>query len=187
MKIIFANKYYFMIGGTERVFFDEIELLESSGHQIVPFARGHHSNIPTSYSKYFPDELVYTNISSFKKLVVAQQMVYSFECRKAFSRLIDLIKPDILHLHSIYGILTSSIIDAAYNRGIPIVMTLHDYNLICPTYRFLSDGVICEKCINSAFYHAAIDRCSNGQLFPSLLLSIQSYFFRIFKKHTKIK
>ena len=39
-------------------------------------------------------------------------------------------------------------------------MTLHDYKLACPTYRFLDHGNLCQACLGGRFQHAVLRRCT---------------------------
>jgi glycosyltransferase involved in cell wall biosynthesis len=63
----------------------------------------------------------------------------------AFKRVIDEIRPDVLHIQELQG-LPSSLVDVARSRGLPIVMTLHDYQPLCTTLRLYdSDGKVCMR------------------------------------------
>jgi len=53
MKILLINKFYYLKGGAERYFFSLKELLEDAGHEVIPFAMSHPSNVRSSYAKYF--------------------------------------------------------------------------------------------------------------------------------------
>ena len=52
-------------------------------------------------------------------------------------------------------------------------MTLHDYKLVCPTYRLLDDGEICEACLPRKFGQAVRRRCNGGSLVGSALSSLE--------------
>ena len=46
------------------------------------------------------------------------------------ARIIDRVRPDVAHIHHL-TCLSTTIVDALASRGIPVVVTLHDYWLIC--------------------------------------------------------
>ena len=46
------------------------------------------------------------------------------------SQVIDAARPDVAHIHHL-TCLSTTIVDALARRGIPVVLTLHDYWLIC--------------------------------------------------------
>ena len=48
------------------------------------------------------------------------------------ARILDAVQPDILHLHSLLN-LTFDLPTMAHAVGTPVVATLHDYTLVCPT------------------------------------------------------
>lgn len=67
-------------------------------------------------------------------------------------------RPDIVHVHNFFLILSPSIFQAAKDAGIPTVATLHNYRLLSPCSQFLRKGKLCEVCINRnpwriMFYH----------------------------------
>jgi len=67
---------------------------------------------------------------------------------------------DVAHVHNIYHHLTPSILPVLARRRIPIVMTVHDYRLACPTKHFLRPDGVCMRCLPHRLYHAASPRCA---------------------------
>ena len=54
-------------------------------------------------------------------------------------------RPDVLNLQELLG-LPSAIVDIAHARGVPVVMTLHDYFPLCPTVKlFDADRQVCMR------------------------------------------
>lgn len=187
MKVIFANNFFYIRGGSERVFFDEMEMLKSNGHIVIPFSRHFEKNEYSEYSNYFAPSMDLENISPIKKFTTAFKLIYSFECKKSLRILLKEFKPDIIHAHNIYGRLTTSIIDEAMKHNIPVVMTLHDYKLICPSYLMLRNGRVCDKCIDGSFYHCSVFRCHKDRLFPSIVYTIESYFNKYLNKYNYVR
>jgi glycosyltransferase involved in cell wall biosynthesis len=187
MKLIFANNYYYIRGGAERVFFDEMEILKAHGHEIAPFSRYFEKNFSSEYSRFFPGPVEYEDVSLLKKLSASFKLIHSIESKKRISSLIGYFKPDIIHAHNIYGRLTSSIVDSAKIRDIPVVMTLHDYKLICPSYLMLFNRKVCERCIGHKFYCCILTKCHKESLAASLVYTFETYFNYYFKKYEWIK
>ncbi len=186
-KLVFANNFYYIRGGAERVFFDEMEMLASLGYEVAPFSRHFEKNLSSVYSKYFPSPIEYENVSLGKKIVASFRLIYSLESRRNFSMLLDSFNPDVIHAHNIYGRLTTSIIDAAKGKFLPVVMTLHDFKLICPSYLMLSKGNICERCMGSKFYYCTLERCHKGDLSASAVYTIETCFNALLKKYDNVK
>ena len=185
MKIIFANNYYYLRGGSERVFFDEMQILRKNGHYVIPFSRYLPQNIENP--NYFAPPIDYENASILKKLFVAFSLIYSPTCGRYFDKLLDQELPDIVHGHNIYGRLTTSIIHAAKKRNIPMVLTLHDYKLICPSYLMLRKGKICELCKGKKFYFCLLKKCHKESFVASAIYTFETYFNFFTKKYDWIR
>ena len=187
MKLICVNNYYYIRGGADRVFFNEIEMLKAHGHEVAPFSRHYEKNLSSEYSRFFPGPIEYEKVSLFKELLASFKLIYSLESKKRISSLIGYFKPNIIHAHNIYGRLTSSIVDSAKIKGIPVVMTLHDYKLICPSYLMLFNRKVCERCKGRKFYNCILTKCHKDSLAASLVYTIETYFNYYFKKYEWIK
>jgi glycosyltransferase involved in cell wall biosynthesis len=95
------------------------------------------------------------------------------------------IRIDVAHAHNIYGGLTTSVLDLLSENKIPIVMTLHDYKLICPNYRLMYRGRICEDCKPGKYYMAVRNKCHKDSRLASLLYAFETYFNQRLKKYKK--
>jgi glycosyltransferase involved in cell wall biosynthesis len=176
MRILYANKFYYPRGGAERVLLDEMELMKSKGHQTAIFACRHPANLESEYSGYFVDYIDYFNASLWDKANAAFKIIYSREAYSKFIRLIDYFKPDVIHAHNIYAQLSASILDAAKKRGVKVVLTAHDYKLVCPSYLMLNHGAPCEKCLGGRFYHCLTTKCHKDDRIASAIYTAESYF-----------
>lgn len=139
MRVLNVNKFYRLVGGSERYYFDLANLLTSRGHQVIPFSMLYSHNRETPYNKYFVSYLDYNQISLRNILrlgpKIVGKMVYSLESKRQIEKLIKDTKPDIAHIHMIDHQISPSILDSLKKLGIPMVQTLHEYKLICPNYR----------------------------------------------------
>lgn len=180
MKILAANKYYYLFGGSERYYFELNKLLEDAGHQIIPFAMQHHKNHSTPYEKYFVSQVNYWDSPSIiEKIRAAGRVIYSTEANEKLEDLIKATRPDIAHLHLIYHQIPPSFMSVLKRFNIPIVHTLHDYKPICPTYSLVANNEICERCKGQRFYHAALQRCNHESFFSSLVNTVEMYFHHL--------
>ncbi len=160
MKIVFANKFYYLRGGAERYMFDLQKLLESKGHEVVPFAMRDWRDRPSRWWRYFVSPVTTHKVTfSPGALRTAGRALYSFEAGHKFSALCDKFKPDLVHVHNIYRQISPSILPAAKKRDLPVVMTIHDYNLIAPNYTLFHDGKICEITKPHNYWAAVRHRC----------------------------
>ena len=176
MRILAANKFYYIFGGSDRYFFKLNKLHERAGHEVIPFAMKHARNFPTPYSNYFVSEVNYwENPTLFEKLRAGGRVLYSSEARKNVRKIIDQTHPDIAHIHLIYHQISPSFLPDLHKKGIPIIQTLHDYKPICPTYSMVANDEVCERCKGKDFFHATLVRCNHGSFVGSLLSSTEMY------------
>jgi glycosyltransferase involved in cell wall biosynthesis len=176
MKILYVNKYFFIKGGSEVSFFETAKLLENNGHQALFLSMDNPKNFASRYSYYFIPHIDYDNMSGIlKKMRLAGRIIYSWEARKKISQLILNEKPDLAHLHNISHQISPSIIDELARNNIPIVMTMHDYKLVCPTYNLLGNGKVCEKCSQGRFVNCLLNRCTKGSFAKSAINAIEMY------------
>jgi glycosyltransferase involved in cell wall biosynthesis len=182
MKILFVNKYYHPSGGPEKVLLQSKERLESLGDKVILFSMQHPRNLKTPYSRYFVCNVDYNGSSSFlDKTRMAWNMFYSLEAKKKMELLLNEEKPDLAHLHNIYHQISPSILPVLKKKGIPVIMTLHDFKLLCPNYTFLRNGEPCESCEGKHFYKATIHKCVKNSYWKSLICSLEMYFHRFLK------
>ncbi len=193
MKILLANKFFFQKGGAETVFFQEREHLLNEGHTVMDFSMDHPENLPSPYTQYFIPNINYrvrpkSNIltRSFLNASDAINFIHNKVAVENIKRLIDTEKPAIAHLHNIYHQITPSIIPVLRKRGIKVVLTLHDYKIICPNYLMLTKGQICEKCGGETFWHAYINNCEQSSYTKSLLLAIEAYWHKFFNSYQHV-
>lgn len=134
MRIILIHNIYQQAGGEELVFQTEGDLLREQGHHI--------------------DSLVFDNKSlnnSFAKFLSGIRVIYNPTSAKKLRKKIEAFKPDLIHVHNFFPLASPSIFFVAKKYRIPVVVTLHNYRLICPSASLFYDHSIYERSINSPF------------------------------------
>ena len=187
MHVAMANNYYYLKGGAERVLFEEKRILEANGHRVAVFSQTHPSNENSQYAGYFLPFKDWRNASLLGRVPTALNIMYDRRTGRSFQRFLEAAEPDLVHAHNIYGGLTTSIIDAAQRRNVPVVMTLHDYKLICPSYLMLNRGSVCEDCRGKGFVHCLLNRCHKESLAASGVYCIESYLNRWLGKYDAVR
>ncbi len=189
LKILMANKFYYPFGGPETCLFSTKKLFENRGHKVVVFSMQHPENLPSPQTKYFTEQLDFsgeTKLGSQKRVRAAAKLLYSFEAKRKIAALIRDEKPDIAHLHSIYHQLSPSIITPLHRAGIPTIMTLHDYKLICLNYRLYNKGKICELCTRGRFLRGIPEHCVKDSYSKTLLNYVEHLLHRTLGLYEKI-
>lgn len=103
-----------------------------------------------------------------------------------FSRLIADSKPDLVHVFAMHVHLTPSILVAAYEAGVPVVMSCNDYKHICPNYKLYHHGHICTDCRGGRFYKAVANRCCKNSLVFSVASGLEAYvhnFMHVYERY----
>ena len=187
MKILFLNNFYYLRGGSEKVMFEEMRLLRDAGHEVAAFARGHERNEPAEYSEFFPPSLETERLGFSPKTVqTVKELIYSHDARRGLKQVVSRFKPDIVHAHNIYGRLSLSVLDELKTADIPVVMTLHDLKLLCPSYLMLNHGKVCERCRGKRFFHAVMSKCHKGSYLASFVYAVESWINRTFGKYASV-
>ena len=172
---ISVTSYYYRRGGAEAVMLDQNSLLESRGWKIVPFAMEYDQNFDTDFDEYFVEEIdfasEYTPVEKVRKVV---KSVYSLEARREIGRLIDDVRPDIVHSHNVYHHLTPAIFGAIQKKGVPNVMTVHDLKIGCPSKLMLAADGVCERCKGGKTWNAVQQRCLKGSLPLSAVAALET-------------
>lgn len=191
MKILMVDKFYFIKGGAERYFFELKEVLESKGHEVIPFSMKHPQNTETPYNDYFVDHIDFNPTGLQDKIKTsarsAGRIVYSLQAAKRIDQLIRKVRPDIVHLHMIDHQISPSILPVIKSAGIPIVQTVHTYKAVCPSYRLfvMHQNRICEKCLHGAYYHAVLEKCHKQSFWASALLSVEASVHRMLRMYSR--
>lgn len=194
MKIVIVHYRFFISGGPERYLFNIMNALDKNGHTVIPFSVSHNKNESSDYSGYFLSPVgsgneVYGHeyskgLGTISK--VLGRMLYSFEAKKKFKRLLQTEKPDIVYVLQFQNKMSCSVIDAAYELGIPIVQRISDFGHICINNTFYTNNAICEKCLVGSGLNAVVGRCFNNSLFNSFIKALALKIQRIRKTQDKI-
>lgn len=174
MKILQVNKFWYRQGGADIYALELTKMLEQAGHEVARFGMAHPKNAKSKWNKYFVKQVDYSK-ASFNP-VEAAHFIYSKEARIKIEQLLNDFKPDVVHLHNIYHQLTTSILPPLRKSGAKIVMTLHDYKLMCPNYKMYTHDHICRKCRPHKYYHSAFNKCAKDKFSGGALLSAEAYF-----------
>lgn len=175
MKVLLVNKFFYIKGGAETVYFQEHDRLKAAGVEVMTFSMQHENNFPSDYASYFVDNVDYHQRSGVVGAIkTAVNFIHNSQACKKLLALLHQEKPDIVHFHNIYHQLTPSLISVARESGCKTVLTAHDYKMICPSYTMLRDGNVCDACVTGSVFNAFKYRCQQGSASKSLLLSLEA-------------
>lgn len=163
MKVLFVHNEYQQSGGEDVALQLEMKALHDSGHQV--------------YSVLFSNKWESKRES---KWMVAKNAIYNRASHRLMSQKLEEIKPDIVHVHNIFFRASPSILYACYTKKVPVVMTLHNYRLICSNALLLRNNRVCEDCINKTLQVPGIvHSCYHNSMAESMVVSAFSGFHKI--------
>ena len=178
MKILLVNKFLYENGGSETYIFKLHEYFKSIGHEVQFFGMEDERNIAGNEWNILTKNITFRKVSP-ATLLYPLKIIYSLEARHKIKRIIELFKPDVVHLNNINFQITPSIIYEIKKFNIPIIFTAHDYQLICPNHLLYQPAraVLCEECISSGFFRCVKNNCIHGSKFRSIIGYIESELY----------
>ncbi len=135
MRVLIVHNYTQRRGGADEAAEQDKALLEKNGHEVFFYAR-HNDEIKT--------------MSFAHKISLFLQPTWSHKSYKEIQAIITEFKPDVLHCHSFFPLVSPAIYYIAKKFHVPVIQTLHEYRLVCASGQLLRDGKICEKCMTSS-------------------------------------
>lgn len=115
--------------------------------------------------------------NSIEKILYPFKIIYSFDAKRKIKKIIKDFRPDVIHLNNVNFQLTPSIIEVAYKMNIPVVQTVHDYQMICPNHLLYTNNHICEKCIKGSKWNCSKYNCIHKNRIKSIIGSIEAILY----------
>ncbi|MBG0560677.1 glycosyltransferase family 4 protein [Actinoplanes aureus] len=159
MKVVVAhNRYREAIPSGENVIVDtEIEQLRAAGVDVVPFQRSSDS---------------IGSLPAAQKALLPISPIYGASSQRELADLLAAEKPDVLHLHNPYPLLSPWVIRTAHAHGLPVVQTVHNYRQICSSGLYFRDGHNCRDCRGKLLGWPAIKhKCYRGSAAQSAIMA----------------
>lgn len=152
-RILIAHNSYQQRGGEDAVVEAEAELLRSRGHAVRLLVAHNDAIVRMPRSR------------------LAARTFWSSETVRDFRQALVEFRPDILHVHNTFPLISPSIYWAAARAGVPVVQTLHNFRLLCPQAMLLREGHICEDCVGRLPWRGVVRRCYRGSAAQSGVLA----------------
>lgn len=164
--------------------FSVTKMLERAGHDVIPFSVRCARNRETPWSEYFvepiagDDEVYYRDQSwSFGALRHSlQRAFYAPDVYASVSRLVRTASPDVALVQNYLRKLSPSLLVALKDSGVPIVVRLSDFGMVCPEAHMLRGGLVCRCCLTSGLHNSARYRCVQGSVGVSAVVCASMWF-----------
>jgi glycosyltransferase involved in cell wall biosynthesis len=152
MRVLISHNLYQQRGGEDTVVEAELALLRSHGHDVELYSRHN-------------DELNHTN-----RVKAAASTLWSSQTEADLTQLVERFKPDVIHSHNTFPLVSPSLYWAASRLGVPVVQTLHNFRLFCLQAMFLRNEQVCEDCVGHLPWRGVARRCYRGSVAQSAVL-----------------
>lgn len=153
MRVLMVHAAYQQRGGEDSVVDTEVTLLRDHGHEVQLYLR--HNDEATSAGR----------------ISVASQALWSRRSEADVGRLVETFKPDVVHVHNTWPMVSPSVYWPAFKAGVPVVQTLHNFRLMCPQAMFLREGKICEDCLGTLPWRGVLRGCYRKSRVQTALLA----------------
>jgi glycosyltransferase involved in cell wall biosynthesis len=134
LRILIAHNRYQQKGGEDFVFENESKLLASKGHRI------HLLQVDNDHIQ-----------GPLSQIQAAADCIYSVKSKRAMASAIAEFQPEIVHIHNLFPAMSTSVLQACSEAGVPYVRTVNNFRMICPKGILYRDGSVCEACVGKRF------------------------------------
>jgi glycosyltransferase involved in cell wall biosynthesis len=138
MKVVVAHNRYASTApsGENTVVDAEMAQLRAAGVEVVPFLRSS-DNIGS--------------LPAVQKALLPVSPLYNRWAQRDLAELLAAERPDLLHLHNPYPLLSPWVVRTAHRHHVPVVQTVHNYRQVCAPGLYFRDGHVCHDCRGRRF------------------------------------
>ena len=144
LRVLVVHNAYQQRGGEDAVVAAETSMLQARGHEVAHFTR-HNDDVHSS-----------------TPVRLAARTFWSRGSAREFRSMVNGFRPDVVHAHNTFPLISPAIYWVAARLGVPVIQTLHNFRLLCPQAMFLRQGKVCEDCLGSLPWRGAVHRCYRG-------------------------
>jgi len=132
VNILVAHNYYKLAGGEDQCVAAELAMLRANGHRVTQYCLSNDA------------------IDGMGRLALASRTIWSRPAFLEMRRLIRVHRPQLVHFHNTFPLISPAAYYAARAEGVPVVQTLHNFRLVCVNALLFRDGKPCEDCLGKA-------------------------------------
>jgi len=160
-SVLVVHNEYGNFSGEEAVVQNLVRLLEDHGHSVSLFLR---RSADISRMRFGKARAFFGGI-------------YSWSSRRSFREVLRQARPDVVHVHNLFPLISPSALAECRRAGVPVVMTVHNYRLICPNGLHMTGGQVCDRCLGGREYWCVLRNCE-GSLPKSLGYALRNWVAR---------
>lgn len=143
--------------GENKVVDQEVELLRAAGHRAEVFERR-------------SDDIATRSLAG--KAALPLLVPWNPAVRSELAARLRAERPDVVHVHNVFPLLSPAVLAACADAGVPAVATLHNYTQVCPPGTLQRDGRPCTECVGTAPLPAVRHGCYRGSRLATVPLAV---------------
>jgi glycosyltransferase involved in cell wall biosynthesis len=149
MRVLLVHSRYRSAtpSGENRVVDQESEELARAGHEVRRFEKD-------------SDEIEHW--SAARKALLPARVVWSRESHRELAATLRAYRPDVVHVHNTFPLVSAAVLYACRNASVPVVATLHNYRLMCAPGDFMRQGAVCHDCMDTLPVRGVVHGCYRG-------------------------
>lgn len=165
MRIVLVHNSYRSSApsGENRVVDQEGEALAALGHEVARFGRS-------------SDEIARWPLA--KKAVLPARTIWSQETYRDLVAALRRDRPDVVHVHNTFPLLSPAVLYACRDAGVPVVATIHNYRLACAGGTFFRRGEVCHDCVHGLPVRAIVHGCYRESRAATIPLALTTSLHR---------
>lgn len=161
LRVLAIHNHYQQPGGEDQAFAAETRLLEAHGDEVIRY---------TTHND---------RVGSLHPLDLAHKTLWNEETFLELRKIIRDQRPDVMHAHNTFPLISPSAYAAAREEGIPVVQTLHNFRLLCANALLFRDGRVCEDCVGKTVpWPAVVHKCYRNSLPASAVVAAMLLYHR---------
>ncbi len=161
MKVLHAYNLHRGGGGADNATRATIALLRERGVEVAVFERDS-AQLPASAAG---------------RLTAFVRGLYSREAVRAFRTHLEAERPDLVHVHELYPLISPWVLPECARRGLPVVMSVYDYRLTCPVHNHFHRGQVCTRCVGGREFQCVRQNC-RGRWAESVAFALRNLVAR---------
>jgi len=169
MRVLLVHNSYQQRGGEDAVFEAERDLLHANGVEVVEYRVSNDA------------------VSDMGKLALFKNTIWSKQHYRELQKVIADVQPDVAHFHNTLPLISPAGYYAAKRAKVPVVQTLHNYRMVCPSALLFRDGEVCRDCVGKFVPTPAIkNKCYRGSAAASAAIAGMLTFHRARGTYKKV-
>ncbi len=162
MKVLLVNNFHRQGGGSDDAVRATAQILREAGHEVAEFT--------------VDSGEIRAGVGG--RIRAFGSGIYSGSSVRSIRAMIEESRPDVVHVHEVYPLLSPWVLPPCHSSGIAVVMTCHDYRLTCPVATHYSGGRLCTDCLDHSELRCCLNNC-RGNIAESVAFAARSAVARL--------